>query len=56
MGSLPEDDVFQVLTRLFTIYEERGNRNPADSEALNFFRNLENAISQASQCNSNRKK
>lgn len=55
MGSLPEDDIFQVLTRLFTVYEERLTRNSADPEAENFFRNLENAMAQASQCNSNRK-
>ncbi|MFH1217168.1 MAG: hypothetical protein V1706_11770 [Pseudomonadota bacterium] len=55
MGSLPEDDVFHVLTKLFTTYEEKLSGDSANREALNFFKHLENAITQASQCNSNRK-
>ena len=55
IGSLGEDEVPHVLTRLFTMYEERLAKNSEDAEALLFFRNLDTAISQVTLCNLNRR-
>ncbi|MBI5556336.1 MAG: hypothetical protein HY885_01710 [Deltaproteobacteria bacterium] len=55
IGSLADDDVLTVLTKLFSIYETQLQKDAGNREALNFFHHLDNAISQASQCNSNRK-
>lgn len=55
LGELPEEEVMQVMTKLFALYEDRLNKNPEDQNALNFFINLNNAIEQTSQCNLNRR-
>jgi hypothetical protein len=55
LGSLSEDEMFHVMTKLFDIYDAELKRNPADKDALNFFKNLGNVISQTNQCNSNRR-
>ncbi len=55
MGSLSGDEAMHVLTRIFDIYEEEVKRNPNSPEAGAFFKHMENAISQISQCNSNRR-
>ena len=55
LGALPEDEIPHVITRLFALYEARLQQNPADPEAVHFFHNLNLAISQTSQCNSNRR-
>lgn len=55
IGSLSEDEMFHVMTKLFDIYDSDLKRNPASKEALNFFKNLGNVIVQTSQCNSNRR-
>jgi len=55
LGALEEEDAPHVLTRLFTMYEERLGRNPDDEEARLFFRNLETVVGQVSQCNLNRR-
>jgi hypothetical protein len=55
LGSLSEDEMFHVVTKLFDIYDVGLKHDPADKEALNFFRNLGNVINQTSQCNSNRR-
>ena len=55
IGSLSDDEMFHVITKLFDIYDNELKQNPANSEALNFFKNLNNVISQTSQCNSNRR-
>lgn len=55
LGSLREDELFQMITRLFTHYETTLGRDPEDAEALGFFKNLDLAITQTSQCNSNRR-
>ena len=55
LGELPEEEVMQVMTKLFALYENRLNKNPEDQNALNFFINLNNAIEQTSQCNLNRR-
>ena len=55
LGELPDEEVILIMTKLFTIYEDTLKNQPADKEALNFFKNLENSINQTSQCNLNRR-
>lgn len=55
IGSLTDEEMSQVITRLVALYGERLDRNPEDREALLFFRNLDTAISQVTQCNLNRR-
>jgi hypothetical protein len=55
IGSLSEDEMFHVMTKLFALYENQYEKNPDDIECSNFFRNLDNVISQTSQCHSNRR-
>ncbi len=55
MGALPGEELMHVLTKLFTLYEDRLKARPDDRDAINFFRNLDNAISPTSQCNLNRR-
>ena len=55
IGTLTEDEMPHVITKLYTTYEERLKRNPKDEEALNFFRNLYNAIHESTICNLNRR-
>ena len=55
LGALPEEEIMHVMTQLFALYENRLNRNPDDQDALNFFRNLNNAIDLTGQCNLNRR-
>ncbi len=55
LGELPDEEVIHMMTKLFVIYEEKIKNNPADQEALNFFKNLDNSISQTNQCNLNRR-
>jgi len=55
IGSLAENEAAQVLARLASLYGDRLDKNPGDADALLFFRNLDIAISQATQCNLNRR-
>ena len=55
LGELPDEEVIHVMTKLFAFYDEKLKNKPGDQEALNFFRNLDNSISQTSQCNLNRR-
>ena len=55
LGELSEDDAIHVLTRLFSMYEEREQRNPDDPATSLFFRNLITALGQTSSCNLNRR-
>ncbi|HIJ78940.1 MAG: hypothetical protein OEY01_07705 [Desulfobulbaceae bacterium] len=55
LGSLSEDEIFQVMTKLFAHYEGKLEHNPENGEALAFFKNLGNVIAETSQCNSNRR-
>ena len=55
LGELPDEEVILIMTKLFTIYEDTLKNQPADQEALNFFKNLENSINQTSPCNLNRR-
>jgi hypothetical protein len=55
LGELPDEEVIHLMTKLFAIYEEKLKKFPEDEEALNFFRNLDNSLSQTIQCNLNRR-
>jgi hypothetical protein len=55
LGDVEEDDIPHVLTKLFTIYEEKLERNPDDSDAKTFFKHLSQALAQVSECNLNRR-
>lgn len=55
IGDLEEDDIPHVLTKLFTIYEEKLQRNPDDGAVIDFFRHLSQALSQVNECNLNRR-
>lgn len=55
LGSVPEEELAHVLTRLFALYEARLQQNPDDAEAAHFFHNLGLVITQTCQCNSNRR-
>ncbi|MGB3210790.1 MAG: hypothetical protein WBB19_08830 [Desulforhopalus sp.] len=55
IGTVGEEDTGHVLTRLFTTYEKQLQHNPEDREALSFFRNLDNALTQTVECNLNRR-
>ncbi len=55
LGSLSEDELFHVTTRLFAFYEGELQRDPDSREARIFFKNLDTAISQVDQCNLNRR-
>jgi len=55
LGELPEDEHIHVLTKLFSVYENRLRKNDADPEARDFFKNLENVIEQTAGCNLNRR-
>ncbi len=55
LGELAEEDAVHVLTRLFAMYEQQQQRSPDDPAAALFFRNLATAVSQADECNLNRR-
>lgn len=55
IGSLSGDEALHVLTRLFDIYEAEIQRNPDSQEVNDFFKHLDNTVTQISQCNSNRR-
>ncbi len=55
MGKIHEDDYTHVLTKLFITYEANLKNNPQDTESKNFFQHLDNAMSQTSECNLNRR-
>lgn len=55
IGELEELEVMMVLTRLFSTYEEKLEKNPDDKEAQQFMMNLRTALSQVSECNLNRR-
>ncbi len=55
MGDLEEEDIPHVLTKLFTIYEERLHRMPDDEATALFFKHFGQALNQVSDCNLNRR-
>ena len=55
IGELSEEETLHVITKLFAFYEAKLQIDPDNEEGLNFFSNLDNAISQTCECNSNRR-
>ena len=55
LGELPEEEHIHVLTKLFSTYEARQQRDADDPCALEFFRHLDIAIEQTNGCNLNRR-
>lgn len=55
LGSLDDDQAYQVLTQLFARYEQRREQNPSDPEAVSFFQHLSVIINQVQSCNVNRR-
>lgn len=55
LGSIEDDQALQVLTQLYTRFEVRRNKNPADPAAITFFENLATVIDQVQSCNINRR-
>jgi len=55
IGSLGEDELFHVVTKLFAMYEEQLKRQPESEEARFFFEKLESALTQTAECNGNRR-
>ena len=48
LGSLENDQAYQVLTQLFARYEQRREQNPGDPAAESFFQALAVIINQVS--------
>lgn len=58
IGDIDPEETGHVLTRLFVMYEQLLQNNPDDHkglEALNFFKNLDIALTQTGECNLNRR-
>jgi len=55
LGELEEDQTLQVISRLFDVYESDLQRDPDNPEALDFFRKLDQVMTQVCECNSNRR-
>lgn len=55
LGSLDEQQAYQVLIELFTRYEQRRELYPGDPEAEHFFKNLAAILAQVQSCNVNRR-
>ena len=55
IGGLAEDEILQVITKLFSVYEAALQLDSDNAAALQFFRNLDNVITQTCECNSNRR-
>lgn len=55
LGALPPDEVFQVLTHLFTRYEQQLGQEDTAAAARDFFQQLAAVVEQTKNCNSNRR-
>jgi len=55
IGALDEMDLASVLAKIFVTYEEKLIKNPDDSDALQFFRTLQQVVDQVGECNLNRR-
>jgi len=55
IGSLAEDEPLHVLTKLLSVYALVLQNDPQNEEAKRFFQHLDNAVTQTSQCNLNRR-
>jgi hypothetical protein len=55
LGSLEDDQSYQILIQLFARYEQRREHNPDDPEAASFFQALSAIIGQVQSCNVSRR-
>lgn len=55
IGELDSEESFQVLARVFSVYEKLHDEDPENREALGFFKTLGVALMQTSGCNLNRR-
>jgi len=55
LGSLDDEQATQVLTQLFTRFEQRGEQYPDDPAAAAFFQTLAAILAQVQSCNANRR-
>lgn len=55
LGSMDDDQSFQVLTQLFARYEHRREQHPDDPEAETFFQALSVILGQVQSCNVSRR-
>ncbi len=55
IGSLAEEDLFHVITKLYELYEKQLVNRPDDVAAKQFFNNLDTIINQVNMCNLNRR-
>lgn len=55
LGNVGEEEVSHVLTKLFAMYEGLLKQDANDKEALNFMKNLDNALVLTTECNLNRR-
>lgn len=55
LGSIDEEEINHVVTRLFTLYEQLIEIDPENPEGLRFFQNLDNALALTEECNLNRR-
>jgi len=55
LGDIDHDDTPHVLTKLFTIYEEKLQLNPDDKAVIDFFKHLSQTLTQVNECNLNRR-
>lgn len=55
IGTLAEEEALHVITKLYASYEAKLSRDPQNQACLQFFQELDNAISQTLECNLNRR-
>ncbi len=55
IGSLTEEELFHVITKLYAMYEDMLKKDPSSQEAMQFFKNMDIVITQTAQCNFNRR-
>jgi len=55
LGSLDDEQAYQILTQLFARYEKCRELNPADPEAQAFFQALSVIMAQVQSCNVSRR-
>jgi hypothetical protein len=55
LGSLEDEQAFQVLTQMFARYEQRRKQYPEDKATEIFFQDLAIVMGQVQSCNVNRR-
>jgi len=55
IGAVETEDTGHVLARLFTMYEQLLATDAENTEAVNFFKKLDIALTQTAACNLNRR-